>query len=116
MYLPAHDSNMVFSLVKHVAMATPSSLSSETDTAGGKSTYLYEGCVCVGVGGGGVGMCEYVCGVGGGGVISSMERSENTFTYFVARLFTLEQLNISLSTEGVLRALKWACSHTFPSA
>ena len=51
MYLPAHDSNMVFSLVKHVAMATPSSLSSETDTAGGKSTYLYKGCVCVWSGG-----------------------------------------------------------------
>ena len=40
--LPAHDNNMVFSLVTQVATATPSLLSSVTEIAGGKSTYLVE--------------------------------------------------------------------------
>ena len=39
-FLPAHDSNMVFSLVTQVAMATPKSSSFVIEIAGGKSTYL----------------------------------------------------------------------------
>ena len=38
---PAHDSNMVLSLVRQVAMATPNSLSLVIEMAGGKSTYLH---------------------------------------------------------------------------
>ena len=41
-FSPAHDSNMVFSLVTQVAMATPSLLSSVIEIAGGKSIYLHQ--------------------------------------------------------------------------
>ena len=39
---PAHDSSMVFSLVRQVAVATPSSLSLATEIAGRKLTYLQQ--------------------------------------------------------------------------
>ncbi len=38
--IPAHDSNILLSLITHVPLATPTSWSSETATAGRKSTYL----------------------------------------------------------------------------